>query len=346
MNAKEIHFNRLKVARNAQLTVSAGIEGNSLFAGNNANLDAGDFIAIDEMTVLADADLKTLRVPAFSATGISVNKLRANNLQAATPSALVLNDAMIGKTAVLRAATIKATLSHAGETALDVDVTGNSGELADKVDLKIDSVKGINFRNLKANIATVTTNSSNNIIQKGLITGQLSFVSPQGELWMNNVNAASVSGKLLQMYVADGAFSMAQFSNYFITDAYVTYFDPVARPTVTNYSALRDVTSTFVAGVSVERDLNRVPLGFANADVQTAEDHMFASTAVWSAWNTSKSSLFYVNKLLVQGAAAAGGAKEEEEQWNILIEESLVSKKGAVCLSVGADAKQPACSAL
>jgi hypothetical protein len=346
LNATDIRFNRLKVGRNAQLTASAGIEGNSLFAGNSANLEAGDFIGIDEMTVLANVDLKTLAIPAFGASGISVNKLRTNNLQASTPSALVLNDAMIGKTAVLRAATSKANLSHAGEAVLDLDVTGNPGELAEKVDLKIDSVKGIDFRNLKAIIANVTTNSSNNVIQKGLITGQLSLVSPQGELWMNNVNAASLPGKLLQMYVADGAFSMAQNSNYFTTDAYVTYFDPVARPTVTNYSTLRDVVSVSVAGVSAERDLNRVPLGLAKADVQIAEDHMFASTAVWSSWNASKFALLDVNKLLDQDATSAGGVNAEEERWNTLIEESLVSKKGAVCPSAGADVKQPSCTAL
>jgi hypothetical protein len=346
LDADTIDANVLKAGRNVQMSATTGVRGNQLFAGHNGVVQAGDFIDLAGMTTLADTTLTTLRVPFSGTSGISVNTLRTSNLHAQTPGALILNDAMIGKTAVLRAAKAKANLTHTGAAALDLDVTGNPGILAQAVDLKIDSVSGINFKNLKANVATITTNSVNNIIQTGLITGQLSFVSPKGELWMNNINTASVAGKLLQMYAAYSVFSMTQKADYFTTNAYVTYFDALARPTVNNYSTVRDVESLLVAGVSAERDLNRVPLGIATEDNRIAEERRFASDAVWVAWSDNKFAPPEINKMIGETASAAGNTKAEEKQWNALIEESVTADVISACLRAKGDAGPSACSVL
>ncbi|QDL54472.1 leukotoxin LktA family filamentous adhesin [Rhodoferax aquaticus] len=251
------------------VTASAGVVKLSTATVSQDAVLKGNQVLIGSLTAVRDATLEASKGDVTAtAPSIAATVLKANRLAVTTPGTLLLTDAMVGDSAnfVLRSA--KAKLRNDGKAPMVVSVSGKNEDVADNVDLQITSARGVDFRKLWAKVATVASSTNQNGIRDGYITGQLAYESPIGALWMNNVDRTSVVGKRVQLFADTKRFTLLQEGNSYVTDAFVSYFDPLnvyAVSTNTNFNAAPGANT----GVSLERDTNKLQSGNALSDIRS-----------------------------------------------------------------------------
>lgn len=227
----DIVFNRLTTAGTAAdlgdvtlQAVNGQVRGAELLANGNVDIAASTHVALG--TVQGNA--ASLRTPQ-DITVAQLNVYRSITLQADTMNVVAKQ------------------LPSLPPVPLYVTVSGFNGGVATFANLNIDPPQVI-VDQYHVVDSVLVVDSPNLTIMDGYVPGRLALSTPAGDILLNNRTPAPTSGVNLQLYQADGVFSMQQIGNANYSNTYVVWYDTVVASHIT-----RNVTDT-TGGTSFVRD--------------------------------------------------------------------------------------------
>ncbi|MET0321015.1 MAG: hypothetical protein ABW069_09875, partial [Duganella sp.] len=245
LSAGSFIFDQASAGRNIAIDPVGNVTGNALQAGANVLVRSSGSIGVGSMRAIDTIDLSADK-------GIQAGTLRAASLNASTAGNLTMDVVVDAGKLTVGAGSVAINV-RSGTPQLVFDMTGYRGGVADSAVVTIDGAASTAFPRFMAKNATLTTNADVNTFASAYITGTMLFTNPSGMMYMNNVNAASVPGSLLQLLQPTYGFQLEQDGLYYATNAYATQYAPQYRPIAINHQQSRIDSAILALGASAAR---------------------------------------------------------------------------------------------
>jgi hypothetical protein len=192
----------------------------------NATATAGDINIAAIGDIKAPVLLASTGSTNVTATGnFAIDTLSGPNVSFSSQGDIDIGKITATTSVSLSGNTIRADITQTdGSAPLNIQISGLNGGAAQSVVVNIDAPGGVNFTQLSATDASITTNSQNVGIINGVVSGNLQLVTASQNILLSNSSPIPVVGPSLQLYGSGKPFTLIQNGNAIFTTGFVVSY--------------------------------------------------------------------------------------------------------------------------